>query len=262
MKAKHSISLIGALILLFCTGFALGQEAAKKQLFVIHEDIVKPSKVAQYEKAAKKLVSKLNEFGISGVNYAAAATNDFHYLYVTPVENMAELDKNTFAELESKVGKEGMKEIWKGFDGCYDVHKNYMITLSHELSYNPENNQMTDEDQPYRRWQYFHIKPEKEEAAMEIAKKWKALYEKKNIQVGYRVYIGGLGAEMPLLGTVQWAKDAADFNAKNAEAIEILGEEGTQLWEKTLAITRKYETKEGKMRYDLAYTPKQPLAEK
>ena len=61
---------------------------------------------------------------------------------------------------------------------------------------------------------------------------------------------------------VQSAKNAADFESKNAKVNELLGEEAQELMQRTMAITRKFETKTGWMRPDLSYMPSEEMTAK
>ena len=260
MKTNQRAMLWAALLLFVCSLSTFAQEA-KKQLFVVHEDVVKPSMVTKYEKISKNLVTQLKEHGVSEISEMCAATNDFHYYYITPVDNMAALDEKPWKSVQEKMGKEAFEKMWEGYGECYDKHSTYMLSLSPEDSYDPQNSDIMDPEALYRRWQFFYIDPAKAEASNKVVKKWKALSESKNIANGYRVYRGGMGTEQPLILVIEWAKDAAALAAQNAEDAKLYGEEGQELWGKTLSITRKYEVKEGTMRPDLSYVPGQVLAD-
>ena len=258
---NNSKTMYWLTLLLFVCSLSTFAQEAKKQLFVIHEDVVKPSMVAQYEKVSKNLVNTLKENNNTEISEMCAMTNDFHYYYITPVDNMAALDIDPWKGLQDKMGEEAFKQLWEGYGECYDVHSTYMLSASAEDSYDPQNSKIMDPENLYRRWQFFYIDPSNAEASNKIVKKWKALSESKNIANGYRAYRGGIGTEQPLILVIEWAKDATSLAAQNAADMELYGEEGKDLWEKTLAITRKYEVKEGTMRPDLSYVPDQILAD-
>jgi hypothetical protein len=89
-----------------------------------------------------------------------------------------------------------------------------------------------------------------------LIKDYKALFEKKNIEEGYRVYIGDLGTDMPMILFVQPAKSRVDFASLSDKQDELLGDEGTALWKKAMSITQKFEHHNGLMRSDLFYSSK------
>ncbi|RMH90973.1 MAG: hypothetical protein D6681_14080 [Calditrichaeota bacterium] len=258
----HRKAMVWAVLclLLFVGGFSVSAQEYKSgdQLFMVHEDFVKPSMVAEYEAAIKGFQAALRQHGVTDFGYTTAMTGDFHYLHVQPIKNMAALDGNPLEGLEKSMGKEALQAMWAKFEGCYDVHKNYLVRLSENFSYNPENVTMSDEEMNFRHWDFYFINPDKAEEARAVAKEWRELHAQKKVPYGYRIYLGGLGTEMPLYVVVQWAKNAADFADRQARVNEMLGEEGKALGVKTMALTRKFEQKNGWMRPDLSYASPPP----
>jgi len=238
------------------TNLAYGQEdKTKNQLFIIHEDVVKPSMVAQYEKAASDLVAKLKEHNIASFNYGAASTTDLHYLYVTPIKNMAELDINAEEEIIEKMGKDATRAMWEQFANCYDSHKNFLVTRLTDLSYQPESADNDGEQKNFIHWDYYHVQPGKGDEARSLSKEWRDLYASNNVAMGYNLYVGGIGTDMPLFVTTQRAKNAADFQMQSAKTAELLGDAGKDLNQRTMAITLRFESRDGWARPDLSYTP-------
>jgi hypothetical protein len=239
--------------------YSYGQEEAKKEkaasLILIHEDVVHPSKVSQYEACSKELVSLLKTHADTEIKYGVAMTNDFRYLSVTPLHNFAELDKNVWAGLYEKAGKETMQDLFGRFDECYDQHKSYMMVLNHELSYNPNNENMMTDGQNYRRWQEYHVYADKVDEGIKIAQEWKELYESSGVETGYRMYTNGMGMDFGTFIVINWAKDVNDMNAKQMAAQKLLGEKAMELQKRTMAISREYKTYDGWMRLDLSYFP-------
>ena len=249
--------------LIFCLSMALfvtllslnlmaQEDDSKSQLYSIHEDFVKPSMVGEYENAIKEFKSKLAEHGVD-LTYMMMARDDFHYLHIKAIDNFAQLDENTLAGLEEKMGEEAMQAMWSNFDGCYDVHMNYLIRLSHDLSYNDTG--ITAMETPYRQIEYYYVQPGKGQEARAIAKEWHDLYGSKEITSGYRVYTGAIGTEMPVYIIVQWAENPAELQAQVAKNEMMLGDDGKELQGRTLAITRKMESHSGWMRPDLSHIP-------
>ena len=251
MNPKH----LGSALLCLIMAVTLMAQSAEKRMFIIHEDRVKPSKVLHYEETARELQALLKKHGSAEMAYNAASSEDFTYLYISEISSFAELDKDPWAGFTAKVGEETMEDLWNSFDKCYDVHRNYLVSLSPELSYVPEDDVMADNGHTFRRWNYYYIQPEFAAEGDEVARAWKALYEKHNVSNGYRVYRSGLGQEMHIFTVVRWAQDAAAMDAIQASEQALFGEEGSKLWERTLAVCRKIDSRDGQMRPDLAYLP-------
>ncbi|MFQ5651747.1 MAG: hypothetical protein ACE5IY_17555 [bacterium] len=261
-KTTLILSCVGILMFMWSVG-AVGQEdESNSRLFVIHEDVVMPARVAEYEQAIKTVLVKLNELKMTSLRHVVTVSEDFHYAYIAEIDNMAALDNDPWDELEKKMGKEAWDEMWKGYDNTYAMHHDFLARLRPNLSYDPKNASMGSEEMTFRHWDYYYVDPDEGDTAREIAKEWKALYESKGVPTGYRLYTGGLGTEVPLYVVVQWASNAAEYEAQNAKALEMLGEEGQALMQRTLAISRRVESKNGWLRPDLSYMPPEEITAK
>jgi hypothetical protein len=179
------------------------------------------------------------------------------YLFVSPIDNMAALDSRPLLEaLNEALGEEGTEALMSKFDGTYDTHRDYVLNLSNELSYN--SGEIVEEGVYFRHFEYYFVYADKEKEAKAISKEWKELYTSKNIPQGYRIYTGGIGTE-PMVMVVQWAKSAEEFYAQQAKTREALGDV-KDLESRTMAITRKFESYDGWIRPDLSYKPEAVMA--
>lgn len=259
MRSKTMLPLAvccGFLMMILAPG--LSAQEKKYQKFVIHEDVVMPHKVMDYEKASKKFVESLTQHAGPEAEFMALSTDDMRYIYISPIENMAALDKSPFAKMEEAIGKDGMKEVFSVWDGTYETHKDYILNLSMDLSYN--SGEILEEGIYFRHFDYYYINPDKMSEARDIAKEWKELYASKDVPYGFRVYTGGMGTE-PMLMVVQWAKDAGEYYSREAEVREMLGDDAKELWERTLAITNRIEAVDGWMRPELSFMPSATMAD-
>ncbi len=263
MREKILIMVVvGFLVNLCALNVYAQEEEPKGQLFVIHEDVVKPSMVGKYEEATKSVVAKLKANNMTSISYVMAVADDFHYYWISEIENLAALDENPWQELEKKIGEDEMKAMWDGYDDTEDMHHTWLARLRPDLSYTPENAGENSEEMNFRHWDWYYINSGKGTEAKAIAKERHDLYTKKNIQSSYRIFTGGLGTEQPLYVVLQSAKNAADFEANNAKVMELLGEDAQDLMQRTLAITRKFDTKTGWMRPELSYMPSEEVTAK
>lgn len=257
------ISLITAMMVSLLPLLAVHaqDQTAATQLFTIHEDVVIPSRVVEYEKAAKNLADLMKQHTIAGMQYSAASGDDFTYIYISPVTNYAGLDAINagFAELQDKIGKEAFDRNMNMFSGNYHSHRDYMVRLHPELSYKPEYGNQMNVGMDFRHWDFYHVYPGKEAQVAEIAKEWIELNKSMDIQQGYRLYMGDMGTDMPLVIVAHSAKNASDFYSNYEKNMKKMGDAGKKLMEKTMAITWKIERREGSMRPDLSYIT-QPVA--
>lgn len=224
------------------------------QMYNVHEDHVKPSKVAEYEQIGKELIAELKKHQIKGVNWISLATDDFRYAFLSPINKLGELDSNMFAELEEKMGEGKLGKLFERMDKCYSDHNNYVLVLDKKLSYMPEGITQVPEGENYRENSIYYFSPENQSKAMELAQKYKDLYSKMNSKFPYRIYHSGFGAGGTYILVAMAAKDPADFYQKQMANSDLLGDEGLKLQKELLQIIDKSEMMVGWIRPDLGYT--------
>lgn len=249
--------LVATCFILIAPTLLAQNDAPKGQLFTVHEDIVIPSMMGKYEKAAKNLAEMVTKQNVTSLSYTAANMQNFVYFYFAPVENMDGVDKMGagWSDLEKKAGKQNLDAAMKQFDGCYLSHKNYMVRMRPEFSYKPEYGANNADGMLFRHWDFYYIHPGMENEADDIAKEWVALNKKIDLPEGYRLYSGAYGSDTPVFIVTQSAKNAAEFYAKQDAWLKKAGDEGKALWMKTWNVVRKYESVDGRIRPDLSVLP-------
>lgn len=234
---------------------ASAQNEKRYQHFVIHEDPVKPYMMEEYEHAAKHLTHVSKQHKLTA-NWLAVQLDDNRYMYVSPIENMAELDKNIFEPLQKKLSKEDYGKIWANFDKSYDSHRDYVVNLDTELSYMPAGISINPSGKPYRHFTYYYVVPDMVEKVEMIGKKFKELYQSKGVQQEYRVYRNGFGEADTYFLVVSAARDA-ETHARESEARkQKLGEEGKALYEKLLKHVKAVKNVTGMVREDISLNMK------
>lgn len=249
---KNRILILASLILL--PSLALSQEKST-QAFWVHEDVVKPAMVNDYEAICKELTANMRKHNIQEVNVIVSNTVDNRYMWVSPINSMADIEKPIFATLSEKMGGTAMADLFNRMDKCYDIEHNFIILLDKELSYMPEGITQTPEGEPYRKFHYFHHTPTNAALVKEKVKAIKDLFERKKSKVHYRVYKSGFGNRGEYYLVAIAAKDAADYANKISENNAMLGEEWQKLYNEFRSTLSSYEQFEGQMRMDMAYSP-------
>ena len=225
------------------------------QSFWIHEDLVKPSKVMEYEAVGKELIGHLKKHNIQEVNFMATSMDDNRYIFIGPLANMADLDQNIFATLSEKMGKEAFSDLFRRMDACYDVEHDYVIHLEPELSYMPEGISMVTEGADYRTYHFLHYTPANRAVVKEKVQAIRDLFARKGSKEYYRVYRSGFGAPNEYYMVAVSAKDAADQGTMASENTKLLGAEGEKAFGELFGSLLKYEKFTGRMRPDLFYQP-------
>ncbi|MCM4161319.1 hypothetical protein FHG64_06585 [Antarcticibacterium flavum] len=252
MKTKFFFSFFLA-TLLFQTGDLLAQTASANQAFWVHEDNVRPSMVKEYEAVTKDFIDACKKHNIKGANFATATLDDGTFLSISPVTNMADLDKNPLAPLAEKMGEDNFRQLFARFNKTYDTHRDYMVHLLTDMSYMPNGLSTNTPGEDYRKWHFFHVTPENAPALRTKMMALRDLYEKKGSKQHFRVYRNGFGNSDYYLVVIS-AKDAQSYAQTSAENNTLLGPEGERMFDDILKSVEKYETRTGHMRPDLAYT--------
>jgi hypothetical protein len=253
MKTLKQLISLAAMIFLIPMG-SIAQDMSKNQSFWVHEDVVKPGMVAEYEATCKELIGHLKEHKIQEANFIVTNTADSRYLYVGPIDNMADLDNSIFTTLAEKMGKANMDALFNRMDKCYDVEQDYVITLDNDLSYQPGGINQTPEGENYRKFHYLYVTPANRAVVKEKMKAVKDMFASKGSKIYYRVYKSGFGTRGEFYMVAVAAKDEVDY-AQKAKANEVLlGEDGKMIMWDMFSNLLSYEEYVGEMRPDMAYS--------
>ena len=246
-------SLLMTAMLLLIPYVSIAQER-KNQAFYVHEDQVRPSMIQEYEQISKEFKEACTKHNLQDVSWHVASTATGRYMSISPIENMADLDKNVMAPLAEKMGDEAFSDLFKRFNQCYDKHGDYVVYLNEELTYMPEGISTTTEGQNYRKWHFLHVTPDNIQNLKGKLKELKALFASKGSKEYYRIYHNGFGTMGDYYLAVLSAVDEEDY-AKKSKANEVLlGEEGKKLFGEVFEYVYKYEVETGGMHPELGYS--------
>lgn len=250
------IQLLFLFVILIFNQPLCAQNDAESQAFWVHEDPVYPAKVSDYEAYCQALADNCRASNISTADWFTISTDDLRYFHLSPISNMADLDKSRFSALQDKMGDKEFNELFDNFDNCYDSHSDYIIHLDPELSYMPEGIEIMTEGQEYRELQFWHATPQNYTKLLDMARAFKKLYSEKNSPEHYRVYRSGFGAPGQFIIVSISAKSAAEYERVYQENKVLLGAERDKIYNELLSSIIKVEKLNGYMRADLSYHPK------
>jgi hypothetical protein len=252
------LSLVASLVVLF-TLSVYAADPPKPQLFLIHEETAMPSMITQYEASTKDLIKAFADKKMTSSSFMVNTymTNDFHYLYMTPIANWAQIDSvyKDWMTADATVGKERWADIMKRGGAAMVSYDDAVAARRDDLSYQPENPRLKMEEMPYARVDYYYLKPGAEAAAEQVAKDYVALFKEKKIADGFTIYMAMSGHDLPLLVAVIPAKSPADFAAVDEKTAATLGDALRNLQGRALALTRRIEHKDSWYRPDMSYMP-------
>ncbi|NNC45857.1 MAG: hypothetical protein HKN99_08250, partial [Winogradskyella sp.] len=146
------------------------------------------------------------------------------------------------------------EKVWPLFermDKCYDIEKDYIITLNGDLSYMPEGMNITPEGENYREQYKIYYSPENRNAVKESMKAIKDEFASKGSKMYYRVYNSGFGADAEFFLVSIAAKDEVDMATKGKANQDLMGDDGQKVMFNMFQNIRSIEEIEGMMRPDV-----------
>ena len=258
--------IVLAMVLGLCPLFAVAQDA-KPQLYLIHEEIAKPSMLMQYESTTREVLTALTEKKADPAVFGMRLymTPDFHYVYVVPISGYAAMDKmgEAWKMIGDQIGKDRWSDLMMRANAPMASYNETIVKLRPDLSYWPANPRVKMEDERFFNWQFYYLMPGKEEDAEALAKDYIALFKAKKINDPFTVFIAQSGNDLPLLVVSTAGTSAADYYAADEKNMAMLGNDAMPLQARAMAITRKFEIREAMLRPDLSYPmPQQKMANK
>jgi hypothetical protein len=250
-----TITLLSTVLLFLFPLANFAQEDTNSQAYWVHEDPVYPAKVADYEGYCATLADNCKKYNVKEAKWVTVSTDDLRYFHLSPIVNMADLDKSRFSLLRDKMGEKEFNDLFENFDSCYDTHSDYIIHLDMELSYMPNGVEIVQDGMEFRKLEFWYVTPQNFQKVLTLAKEFKELYAKNNSKEYYRVYRSGFGAAGQFILVAISAKSAQDYERIRNENKELLGEARTPVYTELLKSIIRVETLNGYMRNDLSYDP-------
>ena len=211
--------------------------------------------VGEYEKIANEFIAACKKHNAQ-TSWLTATTSDFRYMYVTPIENMAELDKDPYTEMAKAMGDD-FGDMFNRFNKCYDSHGSYIITMDEELTYMPDGISQTQEGQNYRKYIYLYYTPENHAKLKEGMKAVKEMFASKESKEHYRIYRSGFGIMESYYMVAISAKDEIDSATRGKANDELLGDGRHEVFANLMKYVSRFEELSREIRPDLGYSPKE-----
>ncbi|WP_191860923.1 hypothetical protein [Hanstruepera ponticola] len=241
--------------LVLCALFSVSAQDSQPTMFTVHTDNVKFDKMMQYEEAAKELKSNFEKHNIKNVSWTALSIEDGRYVYVTPIKNMSELDKNMMEDLYKKMGEDKADALFEKMNECYDSHHDNVVHYLPEMSYHPES-EGSMEGKNHREYHFLYYAPKNGKAMKEGMKDIQAMFQKRGIKNGYSVYHSGFGSDESYYMVSISGKDGLEIAQNGKLNDETFTEEDQANFFKVIQSTTRYDKIEGRVRPDLSYQPK------
>jgi hypothetical protein len=244
---------------LFAGGLALpAQDMSQPQLFLLHEELANPSRLADYESTTKEFIAALKASNSASFpGFDVVMTDDFSYFFVAPIKSFADLGAvgQGFAEVAGKLGEAKFAEMMRRAGEPMHASNDSVVTSRPDLSYWPADYAKAASEAKAVNYDVYYVLPGREMDAEAIAREWQALYKQKGMTEGYMVYQALTGHDLPVWAVAFYGASPADLAAKQEAAAAKLGAEGEALNLRTLQLVRRFERRVGIRRPDLSYRP-------
>ena len=250
---KSIKSCVSVVFLMLFISISVTAQNDRYQLYLVHEDHVKPDMKDKHAAADKAILDAAKEYKMKGMNWLTFQGDDNRVMYLSPIENFAELDNNPFEDLQKKMGEAEFNKLFKPFQDTYTEHGDYILRLDKELSYMPEGISQTPAGKNYRELTFYHIPPGKGEKAEQLATAVKDLYTKKNSPIHYRVYKSGFGNMGNYYMVATAAENAEEMQKLRQQNQELLGEDGKKIFDEIEETASKIENLTGYVKPELSY---------
>lgn len=232
--------------------------AEPPKLFVLHQEIVKPSMVPQYEQTTKEFLALVQQHrdASPAFSFTTFAGHDYVYSYVGPIQSFATIDAiNAGFQALAEASGPRWPDVMKRNGEAIDSIRESVLMEDPSLSYAPDKPRLKDDEARFFHFDLYYVQPGREPEAEALARELVELFRKKGVTSPYRLFKVVMGPETPLLTVVIPARDPADYAAQDAAGRDLLGAEGQALFQRAFALSRRFEQHDAWIRPDLSLPP-------
>ena len=231
--------------ILISAGLAVAQEAPMQ--FYSHEDKVKPSMNAEYYNLLKRVKDTYQRHNVN-FTYSTFVMDDNSYVHFAPMKGLDIVGVyKSIADAEARIGKEAWAKLWGEKDNYIESHNEFITASVPQYTY-----LAPAEGENFRHVMFWFPLPGKDAEADQLMKEWIGLHKSKGSPRGYQTFRTIFGGEPGYL-VVNWGKDELDWITKSKKNNELMGEEASKLWARTMAITQKVYRKNGWFLPEVSY---------
>jgi hypothetical protein len=238
---------------------SLAQNMPKPDLYLVHEEIAKPSSMAGYESAGRDFLSALTEKKVNSpaLRWTTFTTTDMHYIYLVHLDSFAALDNSNaeWNKARETVGATRWDDLSNRGNSAVQSYNESIVMYRPDLSYNPATPRVPMAERRFYRWDIYYLIPGKEKEAEQVAKDYAALYKQKNMTDSWNLYQGLIGSDLPVFIVAIPARNETDLVTADQGVNNTLGADLRTLQARAVALTRRFERREGISRPDLSYPP-------
>lgn len=231
-------------------------QAPPPQLYLMGDFLVDASRASEYEAAFKDLLASLAKHGFP-ILFDTYSTDDSHYYFIFGLENFAGVDRwwAAWRDHARKMGSNAFQALRRRMAAAELEWVYKFWYFRPDLSFLPEKERLKPEEIGYYTWDFVWLVPGSEAEFEALNKEWIALSRSREARDPFMTYAGDLGTDGPVYCWFEYGRSAADYAAAEEAFWKSMGDAGADLSKRTRAVIRRLETKTGRYRADLSYSP-------
>jgi len=249
---KKSITFFTTLLLLGILAINSNAQGKKEQLWLVNEEVVKPEMANQYLEVNKELLALCIEDKFP-FTFNIWTSGDFKYYLWYPIESMNDVTKID-AAWDSIMANYGVEES-KRFSECVDYSIDKFTVTRLDLSYEPPEPRLKDDEGTYCYWQEFYLKKGQVKNVEALINKATAIFKGKKYNDAIYFGYGEVGFEDPVLLSWGFGKNKIDYFEQTEKYDALFGEELKDINKEFLTYLRKVERKNVWWLKNLSYNP-------
>lgn len=191
------------------TAFLKNKEVHNVPTLVLSlEDAVKPGMIDEYIQTTKKWIERLKKKKVN-TSFNTFLESNGIVNYLEPIFSMSEVNQRALnKDLESfhrtELGQRRQSTIhWSKYS---------VWTRSSHLSYKPVNPNPPPNNMLYFVWKHIQLRPGSENTFIDVATKFKEIFQKHSVGRGYSVFCNIIGYERPWYTVVFPGKDPGELS--------------------------------------------------
>lgn len=219
------------------------QENESPDMFLVMEEFVAPSDLAEFWKVQSEGIDVMDELEFD-LHYGAFQTDQNSFYWVFPIKSFADIDASH---------AQWMKYMQQMKDSGWDPQEKFrdLSNVTHSVvMFDKGLSRMAPEVEDakaptFYEWTYVYLKSGHEAEAAEVIQKFKQFYEDEGIEFYWYVYPVLLGEHTPCWILETRADNEVDFRQQESEIHKKYREQTRPLWQEFVQHVRSMDTVKG-----------------
>jgi hypothetical protein len=239
MRSRVSIPVLAILLAGLQAPAAVAQRSPSqdRQLLLVVQYVVQPSKTAQFEAVAKDAVEQLTKQKWSAGGFLCTRSDEVVYTFILPVSRID--DRRVQIDALAAAGQALGSDWARRATDAIEYVNGYLVVARPDLSYQPAKPRLSTDEIHSMHFDFHYLNFGSRSTAEGTAKEYADLHKKANCDTGFTVYEVIGGAELPIMIVATSAKSVADHYAQAEKVLAQLGAEVAPIAKKRDSVVRR-----------------------